>query len=109
MCMQYGFPQSSMSGMPGPQPFNPTMPCCCTQMQPMAMTGPSMPLPIPNEIQLQQLHFQLQQLKFMKQNLEQSLEFVNKSTSETERIIKKLESTKSNKANESQADFLRKS
>ncbi len=73
------------------------------------MTGPSMPLPIPNEIQLQQLHFQLQQLKFMKQNLEQSLEFVNKSTSETEKIIKKLESTKSNKANESQADFLRKS
>ena len=45
----------------------------------------------------------------MKQNLEQSLEFVNKSTSETERIIKNLESTKSNKANESQADVLRKS
>ncbi len=97
MYIQNGFPMSQMSNMQGVPYPNPTMPYGFMPFQPMNMTSPTTSMPIPEEIQVQQLQFQLQQLKLMKQNIEQSLEFVTKSSTEVENAIKNLQTTKSKK------------
>ena len=97
MCMQCGCPMPFMPGMPVIPPFNSPMPMGPMSAQPMSPTSANALMPPPEEIQTFHLRFQLQQLQYMQQNLEQSLEFIKKTTSEVEAAIKKVEKTKPKK------------
>lgn len=98
MCLQF---QPSMMSMPGMQSFAPLCPCCSTNMMPMA--GGMFPIPTlsaiaPEEIQKQQLKFQHQQLTQMKINIRALAESIEKSMSDIEIELEKIEGTKAKKS-----------
>jgi hypothetical protein len=98
MCFQSSFPMSPMFGM---SPFTSTFPSCCSAMLPMG--GGMIPNPmgtafLPEEFQKLQLQFQHQQMSLMKANVKALSESIDKSLSEIEKELKRLESAKPKKA-----------
>ena len=98
MCLQYPSPISQMSAMPmSAFPF----PCYCTGLMPMG--GGMFPNPMgqqaffPEGFQKQQLQFQHQQLSQMKANIKMVSESIDRSMTEIENELKKLDSPKSKK------------
>ena len=97
MCLQF---QPSMMSMPAAQNFAPLCPCCNTTMMPMAggmFPNPMVPAIAPEEFQKQQLQFQHQQLSQMKINIRAFAESIDKSISDIETELKKIEGTKAKK------------
>jgi hypothetical protein len=97
MCFQSSFPMSPMFGM---SPFASPFSGCCSAMMPMGggmMANPMGTAILPEEFQKLQLQFQHQQMSLMKANVKALSESIDKSLSEIEKELKRLESTKPKK------------